>query len=170
MTREELQVAILSLFSSAQSDNITAPETEMQGVAPMITFEEGGQFLNGVIDKANLVEVLTKLKADPGLSFHYLFCLTCVDYKTHFMMMYHLRSIEFHHELVIKVKLEDIAAPAIDSVSRIFQTANFHEREVFDLFGVKFYNHPDLRRIFLDENWPGFPLRKSYEDPNMIEL
>lgn len=162
MTREELQSAVtaaLSSFDSAQDDNSSSTA---------ITFEEGGQFLNGNIERTNIIAVMKKLRDELG--FNYLFCLTCVDYKTHFTMFYHLRNLDTFDELVIKSKIDDVNHPAIDSVSSLWQTANFHEREVFDLFGVKFFGHPDLRRIFLDDNWPGYPLRKNYEDPNMIEL
>lgn len=162
MTREELQAAVttaLSPLDYARDDN---------AITPAVAFDEGGQFLNGNVARENIVPVMKKLRDELG--FNYLFCLTCVDWKTHFTMMYHLRNLTTFDELVIKVKLEDINNPAIDTVSHLWQTANFHEREVYDLFGVKFYNHPDLRRLFLDEQWPGFPLRKSYEDPNMIEL
>lgn len=154
MTREELQSAI-GVTLSLNGD-------------PLITFDEGGQFLNGHIARENLAPMMQKLRDELG--FNYLFCLTCVDWKTHFTMMYHLRNLNTQDELVIKSKIEDINNPAIDSVVSLWRTADFHEREVFDLFGVKFYGHPDLRRIFLDDNWPGFPLRKSYEDANMIEL
>jgi NADH-quinone oxidoreductase subunit C len=162
MTREELQSAVADALSSldfAQDENT---------VLKAIAFEEGGQFLNGAIARENLIEVIATLR--DKLGFNYLFCLTCVDYKTHFTMFYHLRNLDTFDELVVKVKIEDVDHPAIDSVTGLYQTANFHEREVYDLFGVKFYGHPDLRRIFLDENWPGYPLRKSYVDPNMIEL
>jgi NADH:ubiquinone oxidoreductase subunit C len=155
MTREEIQSAIAAAAVSSTGE-------------ALVTFDEGGQFLSGNVDKANLAPVMQTLR--DGLGFNYLFCLTCVDWKTHFTMLYHLRNLDTMDEVVIRSKLEDITAPAIDTVSHLWQTANFHEREVYDLFGVKFYNHPDLRRIFLDEEWPGFPLRKSYEDPNMIEL
>jgi NADH:ubiquinone oxidoreductase subunit C len=144
--------------------------TEITALEPSITFEEGGQFLNGNIESTQLLPLMKELKSRAGLSFDYLFCLTCVDHKTHFTMFYHLRSLAHRHEMVIKAKIADINHPAIDSVVSLWRTADFHEREVFDLFGVKFYGHPDLRRIFLDDNWPGFPLRKSYEDANMIEL
>ena len=162
MTREELQASITAVLSDRAESRGDEP------VAALVTFDEGGQFLNGNVARENLVPVMQKLRDELG--FNYLVCLTCVDWKTHFTMMYHLRNLNTMDELVIKSKLEDINNPAIDTVSHLWQTANFHEREVWDLFGVKFYNHPDLRRIFLDEQWPGFPLRKSYEDPNMIEL
>ncbi|MEI6853121.1 MAG: NADH-quinone oxidoreductase subunit C, partial [Bacteroidota bacterium] len=75
-----------------------------------------------------------------------------------------------HHSLVLKVRTADRDNPTFDTVSDIWQTAEYHEREIFDLFGIKFNNHPDLRRIFLDEKWEGFPLRKDYKDEiNIIE-
>ena len=84
-------------------------------------------------------------------------------------MVYHLTSTIHRHTLVIKSKL-DHNTPEIETVSDIWRTAEFHEREIFDLFGIKFNNHPDLRRIFLDEKWEGFPLRKDYKDEiNIIE-
>lgn len=70
----------------------------------------------------------------------------------------------------MKAKLENRENPEIESLSGIWKTADFHEREVFDLFGINFLHHPDLRRIFMDDNWKGFPLRKDYMDENMIEI
>jgi NADH:ubiquinone oxidoreductase subunit C len=70
----------------------------------------------------------------------------------------------------VKVKI-DRSVPEIETVSDIWRTAEFHEREVYDLFGVNFIHHPDLRRLFLTDEWKGWPLRKDYEDPvNMIKL
>lgn len=104
------------------------------------------------------------------LAFDFLFCITCVDWKTHLSMVYHLRSTTKQHIAVIKAKL-DRNDPQIATVSEIWRTAEFHEREAYDLFGVKFIGHPDLRRLFLTEEWIGWPLRKDYEDPiNMIKL
>jgi len=147
-----------------------ALKQEILSIEPSMVFEEGGQFINGGIESTVLSALMKELRDRPTLAFDYLVCLTCVDYKTHFTMFYQLRSLTHRHELVIKAKISNIEHPAIDSVTSLWRTADFHEREVFDLFGVKFYGHPDLRRIFLDENWPGFPLRKNYEDANMIEL
>ena len=85
-------------------------------------------------------------------------------------MVYHFRSTTLGEVLVVKVKL-DHHEPEIESVSAIWRTAEFHEREVYDLFGVKFLHHPDLRRLLLTDDWNGYPLRKDYEDPvNMIKL
>lgn len=143
---------------------------EILAFHPSVVFDEAGQFVNANIDAADVLTLLTELRNRPAFDFDYMFCLTCVDYKTHFTMFYHLRSLTHRHEMVVKAKIADVNAPAVDTVSHIWRTADFMEREVYDLFGVKFFRHPDLRRIFLDENWPGHPLRKNYEDPNMIEL
>ena len=102
--------------------------------------------------------------------FDYLFCLTCVDWKTHLTMVYHLTSTRHRHHLVVKSKL-DREAPSIRTVCDIWRTAEFHEREVFEMFGVVFEQHPDLRKLILPDDWQGYPLRKDYEDPvNMIKL
>jgi NADH:ubiquinone oxidoreductase subunit C len=86
-------------------------------------------------------------------------------------VVYHLRSTKLGHELVLKVKTEDRENPSFDTVCDIWRTAEFHEREIFDLLGIRFNNHPDLRRMFLDENWVGYPLRKDYSDEvNIVEL
>jgi NADH:ubiquinone oxidoreductase subunit C len=86
-------------------------------------------------------------------------------------MVYHLSSTKFRHNIVVKATL-DVAAPAIETVSHIWQTANFHEREVYEMFGVNFLNHPDLRLLILPDGWEGKnPMRKDFEDPiNMIRL
>ena len=86
-------------------------------------------------------------------------------------MVYHLDSTKFRHNIIIKSKLDN-ANPAIETVSDIWKTANFHEREVYEMFGVHFINHPDLRLLILPDGWEGKnPLLKDFEDPvNMIKL
>jgi NADH:ubiquinone oxidoreductase subunit C len=85
-------------------------------------------------------------------------------------MVYHLSSTKHRHTIVIKANLDRIN-PAIDTVCDIWRTAEFHEREVFELFGVQFIGHPDLRRLILTDDFEGYPLRKDFEDPvNMIKL
>jgi NADH:ubiquinone oxidoreductase subunit C len=85
-------------------------------------------------------------------------------------MVYHLRSTTTLDNIVVKVKL-DKTNPEIMTVSDIWRTAEMLEREVYDLFGVQFLEHPDLRRLLLTDDWVGYPLRKDYEDPiNMIKL
>lgn len=133
-------------------------------------YEEGSPWLTLAVAPHDFKELATGLRQRPGLDFDYLFCVSCVDWKTHLTMVYHLTSTLHRQVLVVKVVL-DRNLPEIDSVSDIWRTAEFHERESFDLFGVRFLGHPDLRRLFLTDDWEGWPLRKDYEDPvNMIKL
>jgi NADH:ubiquinone oxidoreductase subunit C len=152
MTREELQIKISELLPSA-------------------TFEEGGQWLNVNVAPADWLPFAQQLRKDPDLNFDYIFCLTCVDWKTHLGMVYHLTSTKYRHNIVVKSKL-DIVKPEIESVSHIWRTAEFHEREVYEMFGVNFLNHPDLRLLILPDGWEGKnPMRKDFEDPvNMVKL
>jgi NADH:ubiquinone oxidoreductase subunit C len=120
---------------------------------------------------ADWLPFANRLRNDTDLWFDYLFCLTCVDWKTHLTMVYHLTSTRFRHSIVVKSKLER-TKPEIETVSSIWRTADFHEREVYEMFGVNFLNHPDLRLLILPDGWEGkFPMRKDFEDPvNMIRL
>jgi len=137
---------------------------------PAAVFEEGAEWVTMVIDPAAWKEFARQIRRDPGLEADYLFCVTCVDWKTHLTMVYHLTSTVHRHTLVVKAKL-DRNDPEIVTVSDIWRTAEFHEREAYDLFGVKFKDHPDLRRLFMTDDWKGWPLRKDYEDSvNMIKL
>lgn len=133
-------------------------------------FDTNGEWPVAFIHSANWKTLAGQLRYDETLYFDYLFCLTCIDYKTHLTMVYHLTSTRFRHVLVVKSKLER-SNPEIDTVSDIWRTAEYHEREVFDLFGVRFLNHPNLKRLLLEDSFIGFPLRKDFEDPiNMIKL
>ena len=131
-----------------------------------------------------LVEVATYLRDQPDLKFDYLNCITGVDYfepdakkaakvswKPHLEVVYHLWSIKHRVSLVLKVMLprwkDDIEGqlPEVPTVSEVWRTADWHEREVYDLSGVRFVDHPNLRRILCPEDWVGYPLRKDYEMP-----
>lgn len=149
-------------------DELTIKLREM---LPAIVSEEGGEWLNAFIEPGEWKNFARKLRNDPELSFDYLFCVTCIDWKTHLTMVYHLSSTVFRHNIVIKAKL-NFQDPVIETVSDIWQTANFHEREVFEMFGVNFINHPDLRLLILPDGWEGKrPMLKDFEDPvNMIRL
>jgi NADH:ubiquinone oxidoreductase subunit C len=152
MTNEELKAAITEIL-------------------PAASFEEGGQWLTVNIEPVEWHLLATKLRKEPTLLFDFLFCLTCIDWKTYLTMVYHLDSTKFRHNIVIKSKLTTVN-PAIETVSDIWQTANFHEREVYEMFGVNFINHPDLRLLILPDGWEGKkPMLKDFEDPiNMIKL
>lgn len=136
-----------------------------------MTFEEGGEWINLFVEPADFRALMEQLRRDEQLEFDYLFCLTCVDFKTHLTMVYHLSSTRYRYNIVVKSKLER-EQPEIETVCDIWRTAAFHEREVYELFGVKFLNHPDLRLLILPEGWEGKnPLRKDFEDEvNMIKL
>ena len=141
----------------------------ISAVEPSATYDETGEWLNILIAPATWKKLARLLRNAP-FNFDYLFCLTCIDWKTDFTMVYHLSSTEHRHTIVLKAKL-DRNDPHIDTVSDIWRTADFHEREVFDLFGVRFSGHPDLRRLIMPDDWVGWPLRKDYEDEvNMIKL
>jgi NADH:ubiquinone oxidoreductase subunit C len=145
-------------------------KSQLTAMHPSLVFEEGGEWLNMQIESAEWLPFAEKIRHADDLFFDYLFCLTCVDWKTHLTMVYHLSSTKHRHNIVLKSKL-DRNNPEIETVCRIWKTAEFHEREVFELFGVKFLHHPDLRNLILPDEWSGFPLRKDYEDEvNMIKL
>jgi len=140
-------------------------------LVPEAGLEENRQFPVFIIPPDKLHGLAERLRSDADTAFDYLFCLTGVDMVKHLVVVYHLNSTLHGHSLVLKTQTTDRENPAFDTVSDIWRTAEFLEREVFDLFGIRFNNHPDLRRIFLDENWVGYPFRKDYTDEvNIVEL
>ncbi|MCJ7759457.1 MAG: NADH-quinone oxidoreductase subunit C [Gillisia sp.] len=156
MTNEALQ----NLISTWVPDPVTS-ELEFT--------EEESQFLNISVQPADLHQLMAQLKSNSETNFDYLFCLSGVDWGKELGVVYHLESTTYRHIIVVKVKTEDRENPVFDSVYDIWKTAEFHECEVFDFFGIKFNNNPDLKRLFLTEDWDGFPLRKDYvDDINMI--
>jgi NADH-quinone oxidoreductase subunit C len=109
-------------------------------------------------------EACALLRDDPDCPFNYLSDVTCVDWypsEPRFEVIYHLLSIPNKERVRLKVKLS-ADMPALDSVTSVWPGANYFEREVFDLFGVRFNGHPYLRRLLMPENWEGYPLRKDY--------
>ena len=130
---------------------------------------EKSQFLNITVQPEQLHSLMTQLKSNSETNFDYLFCLTGMDWGKELGVIYHLESTTHRHQIVVKVKTEDRENPTFDTVCNIWRTAEFHEREVFDFFGIKFNDHPNLKRLFLTEEWDGFPLRKDYVDEiNMV--
>jgi NADH-quinone oxidoreductase subunit C len=137
-----------------------------------------------VVAPCDLVEVCRFLRDDPRLKFELLNCISGVDYlepdpkkapkagfDPHVQVVYHFQSFTHRHRFVLKIILprwkdnKPGELPEVPSVCGIWQTADWHEREVYDLSGVWFTGHPDLRRILLSEDWIGHPLRKDYEFP-----
>ena len=128
-----------------------------------LEIKEGKQFIEVEVPPTKLYSLARQLREREESQFDFLFCLSGVDYGQDLGVVYHIRSTRFDHVIVLKTRTSDREQPLLDSVSDIWRTADFHEREVYDLLGIKFANHPDLRRLFLDNSW-GFPLRKDYAD------
>ncbi|MEQ8210730.1 MAG: NADH-quinone oxidoreductase subunit C [Lacipirellulaceae bacterium] len=152
-------------------DNITG--SNFENIDPWIEVSPDG-----------LVELCQYLRDEPSLAFDYLNSITAVDYlhidekkakkatwEPHTEVVYHLFSMQHKHSLVLKVTLprwkDDTPGelPELASVSHIWSTADWHEREIYDLSGVHFTDHPNLRRILCPEDWVGHPMRKDYEMP-----
>jgi NADH-quinone oxidoreductase subunit C len=117
------------------------------------------------LDRGELVESLGRLREDPALSLDFLSSVTATDWPgrdPRFWLTYELYSLAHHHRLRVKVGLAESDA-RVPSVTPLFPTADWHERETFDFYGIEFSGHPDLRRILLPEGWEGWPLRKDEE-------
>jgi len=114
------------------------------------------------VDRASIVDVCRFLRDDAEIPFNYLSDLTCVHYPDQvaapFEVVYNLFSIPTNERVRLKVKTSDV----VESVTSVWPAANWLEREVYDLFGVQFAGHPDLRRLLLPSDWDGYPLRKDY--------
>ena len=118
-----------------------------------------------VVDRGALVDTLVRLRDRSDLSFGFLASLTATDHpgtEPRFWVVYELRSVEHAHRMRVKVPLSG-DDPRVASVTPLFPTADWHERETFDLFGIVFDGHPDLTRILLPDDWEGYPLRKDEE-------
>lgn len=134
-------------------------DEELEGLQPAL-----------IIHKDYILNVCRELRENDKTWFDFLSCVSGIDYGVNegFGVVYHLASIPYKTQLTLKVKLEDLrdtsVLPSLDSVSTVWQTANWHEREAYDLVGIFFKGHPDLRRILLPDDWQGYPLRKDYKD------
>lgn len=137
-----------------------------------------------VVEPANLLEVMRFLRDEPSLHFDFLHNISGVDYlepdpkkvakagyEPHLEVVYHLQSFLIKHRFVVKLILprwkdnQPGQLPEVPSLCGLWQSANWHEREVYDLVGVRFIGHPELSRILLSEDWEGHPLRKDYVFP-----
>ncbi|MFN3740349.1 MAG: NADH-quinone oxidoreductase subunit C [Thermodesulfovibrionales bacterium] len=118
-----------------------------------------------IVKRDHILDLLRFLKEEPDIQMDFLKDLTAVDWLgkkiPRFEVVYHLYSIKFRHILRLKAEVPE-EDPVIDSVMPIYIGANWHERECYDMFGIQFRGHPDLRRILLPEDWEGYPLRKDY--------
>ena len=180
----------------AEGAEAAAPETDTPGVAeeeeqaapppepnpvvsallaefPAAVSEEGADtFADPIVrvDSDNLLDVMAWLRDNTATKFDYMASLTAIDWterSPRFDIVYHLYSIPKNHRITVKVGCDD--GEGVPTTTELWGTANWHEREVYDLYGVEFLGHPELERIFLPEDWEGFPLRKDYplEGPNL---
>ena len=120
--------------------------------------------LSITIERASIREACALLREEPDCPFNYCSDITCVDWhpsEPRFEVIYHLLSIPKQERVRLKVRL-DGNSPVVESVTSVWPGANFFEREVFDLFGIRFTGHPYLRRLLMPEDWEGHPLRKDY--------
>lgn len=113
-------------------------------------------------------ELAYRLRTDEDLLFDYLVCMTGMDWGETLGVVYHLSSTRYGYQIVLKIETNDRENPELPSVSDIWATANLNEREVLDFYGIHFINHPDMRHLFLRNDWVGYPFRKDYnEDPEI---
>ena len=134
-------------------------------IAPDATFREG-RLLTVCLPKETFHDTALRLRHDKELQFDFLVCMTGMDWGETLGVMYHLRSTRLGHEIAIRVEISNRTNPELPTVSDIWATANLNEREVFGLLGIRFINHPDMRKLFLRNDWVGYPLRKDYNaDP-----
>jgi len=132
-----------------------------------LVIKEGKQFTEVTVPPSKLHSLASQLKEKEETLFDFLVCITGVDYGADLGVIYHLRSTKYEHTVVLKSRTADREHPLFDSLTDIWKAADLHEREAFDLLGIRFANHPDLRRLFLNSSW-GFPLRKDYVDENIV--
>ena len=115
-----------------------------------------------LVQEENLFEVIEYLKSSPELDFDYLNYIAAVDYYDYFELVYQLTSREHNHSLVLKTRCYDRDKPIVPSVVSLWRGADFQEREIYDLMGIAFEGHPNLKRILLWEGFEGYPLRQDY--------
>lgn len=130
---------------------------------PDAVSRQGSQYPEITVPREILHAFMQNLKSDSNLALDYLVCESGVDYPSFLQVVYHLESTTFRHFLVVKSNTENRESAVLDTVCDIWPTAEFHEREIYDLLGITFNNHPDMRRFFLDDTW-GYPLRKDFKD------
>jgi NADH-quinone oxidoreductase subunit C len=144
----------------------------VEGVLEFATFGEDEAPPAGdlaiMVEPDKLPGILTALKEDGDLLFDQLSLISGVDCEDRFECVYHLISTVLKHAVVLKLVL-DRDEPAVPTASTVYPTAEWHERETYDLVGIRFEGHPDLRRIYLPEEWEGHPLRRDYQYPREFQ-
>ena len=135
----------------------------LQKIDSSIILEEDASYLT--VDSSKWLEISSELVSDKNLLFDYLMCITSYDLGSGKLgLAYNLYSNKIRH--AIEIKMEFDQAIETPSVVSIWKTADWHEREAYDMMGIIFSGHPDMKRILLSEDWEGHPLRKDYEEPD----
>ena len=116
------------------------------------------------VEPQRVLEAARFLKEEPQLVFNYLNSISAVDYIEYFEIVYHLTSFQYNHSAVVKTRVFGRESPSVPSVVEVWPGADFQEREIWDLMGVAFEGHPNLKRILLWEGFPGHPLRRDFQD------
>ncbi|MBQ5611969.1 MAG: NADH-quinone oxidoreductase subunit NuoB [Fibrobacteraceae bacterium] len=147
-------------------------------VSDIKIFDESSDILDIVVSKEKYFHLANSLKNDENVKLDYLIDVTAVDWNDHFDVIAQLMSTKFGHKVFLRVELskkeisDETKATSIlaslDSLTPLYPAADFKEREVYDMFGIYFENHPDMRRLFLDEDFKGYPLRKDFTHPHII--
>ncbi len=160
---------------TASSTAPVEPKAEAPAIPPApLTISEkiaaqGVEFvLDVAVKREDYKSLVQFLKDDPRLELDLLIDVTAVDWKDHFDLVAHFLSVNKGHKVFVRCSLPHEEHPEIDSLSSLFAGADWHEREVYDFFGIRFAGHPDLRRLFLEDDFPGHPLRKDFEDPTRV--
>lgn len=143
---------IFDKLKSEFSDSIIELK-EDKGSDPFIT-----------VDAKKVLDICLFLRDTEELSFDYLSSLNGMDYKNNLGVVYNLFSTIHNHKITLKVIL-DKEQPSVPSIEGVWKSANWHEREAYDMFGIKFEGHPNLIRILSPYDWEGYPLRKDYKTP-----
>jgi len=131
----------------------------------MVEFRGAEKTPIAVVRPGALHEIMTFLKTDERLRFDSLMCLSGYDMASEEQLLgvaYHLHATALNHYFAVKVFLKNREKPTLKSVTDLYRTADWHEREAYDMFGIAFEGHPNLHRILLEDDWEGYPLRKDY--------
>jgi NADH-quinone oxidoreductase subunit C len=133
---------------------------QLSGIFPGAIEAAGNESV--LVKSDSLLKVAAYLKDTDGLKFEYLNYITAVDYYSYFEVIYQFTSLEHNRSVILKVRCYGRDNPSLPSVTGLWQGADFQEREIYDLMGISFEGHPNLKRIFLWDGFPGYPLRKDW--------
>lgn len=151
MTRTEIAKSLQEKFAGVE---IREDETNEQAL---------------IVPASMLVPLARHLKEEPALDFDYNMVITAADWVERVDVIYYFMSYQHQHIVALKVQLPNDAMQ-VESLTPLYASANWFERETYDLFGVEFLHHPDLRRILMPSDWEGHPLRKNFQHPNLVHL